>query len=164
MEINLNIQPAIDADPEQGQRLRRRQEPGASETGFLTADGKTVSTKDCQPGTTCTLDNGMLGLSDNSFYSTNPGVDYAPFATSSQPGSITTNWTIQRTNVVWINSAFKDGVAHICLRNFDSRAFFTETPPADCNTVNLSLLPGKPLAVIGAYFHVQVMIQTKPRQ
>ena len=143
VKITFIVRPDI-TDSNNNQLLRRRVAAATNETGYIAADGQVVSSSNCETGTTYTLnDAGMLGKKDNSsFYSTNPGVAFAPFATSSQLGTITTNWTINGTSLYWMNETFLNGQAVICKQDRDLIAYFTESPPSNCTPVVLSLLPG----------------------
>lgn len=142
VKINFAVDTALDED-ETNQRLRRRQESTTSETGYITSDGQVVSSVDCDSGTTYTLNGlGMLGTNDGTeYYSTDDGIASAPFETNSQLGAISTNWTIDGTQLIWMNETFLNGAAAICKSGSDLTIYYTEATPSGCTPIILSLLP-----------------------
>lgn len=110
---------------------------------FVSSDG--TITNDCTTAPIYTARNGVLTASVNGVvytYSTSAGVGYAPFVSSTVPGSITTSFTIGANAVLqWQNPAFYNGQASFCaLQNGTVYAVFAQdAQPQGCLFISLSL-------------------------
>jgi len=109
---------------------------------FVGVDGATTS--NCSNTPTYRLANGVLTSIINGqtyYFSTEPGVAYAPFVPSLTPGSITTYFAAANNGIVsWINSLFWNGEAQFCSTdNGTVLAIFQQNEaPEGCRFIQLS--------------------------
>ena len=120
-------------------RLHQKRQSGF----YVNANGTTSN--DCSSAPIYSITNGVLTATMNNvvyYYSTNPGVAYAPFVPSQTLGSITTSFSATSNGQLsWFNSQFYNGQAQFCsLNNGTVYAVFQEdAAPSGCMFIQLSL-------------------------
>lgn len=120
-------------------RLHQKRQNGF----YMNANG-TVS-NDCSSAPTYSITNGVLTATINSvvyYYSTIPGVKYAPFVPSQTPESINTTFSATSNGQLsWFNSQFYNGQASFCSLNNGTvyAVFQQDAAPSGCMFIQLSL-------------------------
>jgi hypothetical protein len=114
------------------------------QNGFYMNANGTVS-NDCSSAPVYSITNGTLTATMNNvvyYYSTNPGVPYAPFVPSQTPGSITTSFSATSNGQLsWFNSQFYNGQAQFCSLNNGTvyAVFQQDATPNGCMFIQLTL-------------------------
>ncbi|KAL2070127.1 hypothetical protein VTL71DRAFT_14807 [Oculimacula yallundae] len=118
---------------------RRRVRRQATRQQFLAPSGGD-SVENCNQASTFTIAEGRL-LTDGNTFSTNEGVDSAPFVPSQVVGNISTTFTFT-DRLTWSNAAFSGGEARFCSGIDGVTALFkaNATVPG-CATQNLLPIP-----------------------
>lgn len=105
-------------------------------------------TNDCSVAPLYAITNGVLTATVNNtayYYSTDPGVAFAPFVPSTYVGSISTTFSASNSGMLmWSNSQFYDGQAQFCsLQNGTVYAIFQQnSAPSGCLYISLSIFSG----------------------
>lgn len=120
-------------------RLHQKRQNGF----YMNANG--TASNDCSSAPVYSITNGALTATMNNvvyYYSTDPGVTYAPFVPSQTPGSIMTSFSATNDGQLsWFNSQFYNGQASFCsLQNGTVYAVFQQNAaPSGCMFIQLSL-------------------------
>ncbi|KAI4721021.1 hypothetical protein E4T48_02637 [Aureobasidium sp. EXF-10727] len=110
---------------------------------YMNANG-TVS-NDCASAPIYSINSGVLTATINNvvyYYTTSPGVSYAPFVPSQTPGTIKTSFSATSNGQLsWFNPQFYNGQAQFCsLSNGTVYAVFQQdSAPSGCMYIQLSL-------------------------
>ena len=114
------------------------------QNNYLMGSGQ--ATDSCEGAVVYSLVNGQLFANSSSGsqqFSTDPGIQYANFAPSSAPGSLTNTFSVDgQNNLLWSNANFYNNQARWCIMPDDSLIAVFDDPavaPSNCNFVFLSL-------------------------
>lgn len=134
----VNFQTTTRTNTNNGARRARQ----AEVQGFITPEGE--GTEDCINSTIYNISSdGVLSLPDGGTYSASTGVSSILFAPASDIGNITTAWQFVGNTLRWVNDAFLNNTAAICIdrSTMDLFAYFLELPPDRCTPVILYTAP-----------------------